>query len=108
MLEGFRLEFDPPIPGLDLSYMTHVEKHGDTQWMDGGAWLGSRTLSGAPVRLEGFAIKLTGPSAPNYTVKYMAHLQDTGDTPWVADGAFCGTKGKSRRVEGMQAVVVAR
>lgn len=97
-LEGFQLEFSPPVPGLSMRYMAHLQNIGDVPFQNEGTFIGTR---GQSRRLEGFAIELTGPAAPNFTVMYMAHLQDTGDTGFVRDGQFCGTRGQSRRVEGI-------
>lgn len=97
-LEGFQLQFDPPIPGLSMRYMAHLENIGDVPWVNEGQFIGTR---GQSRRLEGFAIQLIGPEAAKYSVMYMAHLQDRGDTGFFRDGQFCGTRGQSRRVEGL-------
>jgi tyrosinase len=97
-LEGFQLNFDPPIPGLGMEYMGHIQEQGDTPWYPGGQFVGTK---GQARRLEGFAIRLTGPNANYYSVSYMAHIQEQGDTAWYQDGAFCGTRGQARRVEGI-------
>lgn len=97
-VEGFQIQFNPPIPGLSMRYMAHLQDIGDVPWVDEGQFIGTR---GQSRRLEGFAIELTGPAAANYTVRYMAHLQDLGDTGYFYNGQFCGTRGQSRRVEGM-------
>jgi hypothetical protein len=104
-LEGFSLQFDPPVPGLSLQYMAHLQDLADTQWVSAGEFVGSR---GQSRRLEGFAIRLTGPAAPGYTVMYMAHLQGTGDTGFCRDSQFCGTRGQSRSLEGMLVRVLPR
>jgi tyrosinase len=97
-LEGFQLNFDPPIPGLGMEYMGHIQEQGDTPWYPGGQFVGTK---GQARRLEGFAIRLTGSNANYYSVSYMAHIQEQGDTAWYQDGAFCGTRGQARRVEGI-------
>src|SRR5918994_1673972 len=97
-LEGFQLNFDPPIPGVGMEYMAHIQEQGDTAWYKGGNFVGT---TGQGRRLEGFAIRLTGPSANYYRVSYMAHIQEQGDTAWYQAGAFCGTRGQARRVEGI-------
>jgi hypothetical protein len=98
-LEGFNIDFSPPIPGLGLEYICHLQGVGDTPWMSGGSFCGTR---GEERRLEGFAIRLTGSQAPRYDVYYACHLQDEGDTGPVMNGAFCGTRGKSLRVEALE------
>ena len=97
-LEGFHIELSPPVPGLGLRYMAHLQGKGDLKWVPEGTFIGTR---GQGRRLEGFAIQLTGALAQDYTVIYMAHCQGTGDTSIRADGKYCGTRGQSRRVEGI-------
>ncbi len=104
-LEGFLLRIDPPVPGLAMQYMAHLQDIGDTQWVDEGQFVGTR---GQSRRLEGFAIRLVGPAASRYSVLYMAHLRDTGDTWFFRDSQFCGTRGQSRRLEGMLVSVTPR
>lgn len=95
-LEGFQIDFDPPVPGLGMRYMAHLQDVGDTAWATEGRFVGTR---GQSRRLEGFAIQLTGPLAAKYDVRYKAHLQGIGDTAASRNGAFCGTRGESRRLE---------
>jgi hypothetical protein len=104
-LEGFSLQFDPPVPGLFLQYMAHLQDLADTAWVGTGQFVGTR---GQSRRLEGFAIGLAGPAAPRYTVMYMAHLEGTGETGFCRDSQFCGTRGQSRRLEGMLVRVLPR
>jgi hypothetical protein len=97
-VEGFQLQFNPPIANLGLRYMAHVTDVGDLPWVSEGQFVGSR---GQSRQMEGFAIQLTGSAAANHTVMYMAHLADIGDTGFSRDGQFCGTRGQSRRLEGL-------
>jgi uncharacterized protein YjdB len=109
-LETFSLAFNPGRADLGLIYMAHVQNIGDTaDPNDPSTWTTEGNVIGVPgLRLEGFAIELTGDDADDYTVSYMAHLQDKGDTDWVRDGQFCGTRGQNRRVEGMSVRVVPK
>lgn len=104
-LEGFQLELSPPVPGLGMRYMAHLQGVGDVPFVNNGQFVGTR---GQSRRLEGFAIELTGPQAAGFTVEYMAHLQNIGDTAIHSDGQFCGTRGQSRRVEGILVRVCPR
>jgi len=104
-LEGFQININPPVPGLSMRYMAHLQDIADTAFVNEGQFVGTR---GQSRRLEGFAIQLAGASAANYTVSYMAHLQDTGDTQFFRDGQFCGTRGQSRRVEGISVKVAPK
>ncbi|MCY7382814.1 MAG: hypothetical protein LH628_09605 [Microcoleus sp. CAN_BIN18] len=97
-VEGFQIKIEPPVPGLNLQYMAHVEGVGDTAWIDEGELAGFR---GKAKRIEGFAARLTGPEADKYDVSYTAHIQNVGDTPVTSNGQYCGTRGKGLRVEGM-------
>ncbi len=101
-LEGFSVKFDPPIPGVSLKYMAHLQDIGDTPWTNG--FVGTR---GQHRRLEGFAIKLEGPNAHRFSVQYQAHIQNIGDRT-ASDGVFVGTRGQSLRVEGILVRVVPR
>jgi uncharacterized protein YjdB len=98
-LEGFIIEIEPPIPGLTIQYMAHVEGVGDTPWLNQGELAGFR---GKSKRIEGFAIRLAGPEAGKYDVFYTAHVQNVGDIPPVSNGQYCGTRGKALRVESMK------
>ena len=104
-LEGFIIEIEPPIPGLTIQYMAHVEGVGDTPWLNQGELAGFR---GKSKRIEGFAIRLAGPEAGKYDVFYTAHVQNVGDIPPVTNGQYCGTRGKALRVESMKVWVQAK
>jgi len=101
-LEGFSLSIVPPVPGLSLRYMAHVQNKGDLprpgEFFSEGEFAGTR---GEALRLEGFAIELTGPEAAKFKIRYMAHIQNVGDTQLFEQGQFCGFRGKSLRVEGI-------
>jgi uncharacterized protein YjdB len=99
------VNFDPLVEGLGMEYMAHIQEQGDTLWVQGGTFVGTR---GQSRRLEGFAIRLTGPRSSNYDVYYMAHLENTGDTSFYKNGQFCGTRGEARRVEGIEVRVVPK
>ncbi|WP_071516545.1 hypothetical protein [Geitlerinema sp. PCC 9228] len=98
-LEGYQLDFQTPVAGLQLKYMAHIAGMGDTKAFNTGEYAGTR---GKARRLEGFAIQLDGPQAANYDVFYRAHVERMGDTKVHSNGQYCGTKGKGLRVEGMQ------
>lgn len=97
-LEGFQIDFTPPVPNLGMRYMAHLQNIGDVPFVNAGQFVGTR---GQSRRLEGFAIELTGSARSNFNVFYLAHLQNMGDTPFFQNGQFCGTRGQSRRVEGI-------
>ncbi len=98
-LEGFAINIEPPISGLSLEYMAHIEGIGDTPWTPEGEFLG---LRGAGKRIEGFAIRLTGEKAHQYNVYYVAHIQNIGDSSVCFNGDYCGTRGQGLRIEGIK------
>jgi len=102
-IEGFEISIDPPIPGLSVQYMAHVEGVGDTSWLNEGELAGFR---GQAKRIEGFAVRLSGPEAANYNVFYTAHIQNIGDTEVSSNGEYCGSRGKGLRVEGLKVWIV--
>jgi len=98
-VEAFQINIEPPIVGLNLEYMAHIGGVGDTPWLEAGKLAGER---GKARRLEGFAMRLTGPQASSYDICYTAHVQNMGDSPVYRNGQYCGTRNKSLRVEGMK------
>jgi uncharacterized protein YjdB len=102
-VEGFPINIDPPIPGLKVEYMAHVEGVGDTAWIGEGELAGFR---GQAKRIEGFAVRLSGAESAKYDVFYTAHIQNIGDTEVSSNGAYCGTRGKGLRVEGIKVWIV--
>ncbi|MBW4600791.1 MAG: 50S ribosome-binding GTPase [Calothrix sp. FI2-JRJ7] len=98
-LEGFQLNIDPPIPGLSMRYMAHLQEKCDVPWINEGEFIGTRSEWR---RLEGFAIELTGVAAPKYNIFYRCRLQGIGDSLICSNGQFCGSRGKSQTVEGIQ------
>jgi Clostridial hydrophobic W len=97
-VEGFALQVVPPVAGLTLRYMAHLQGIGDTAWVNEGEFIGTR---GESRRLEGFAVRLEGPAAAGYYVQYTGQVQGRGETGPILDGAFCGTRGQSLPLEGM-------
>ena len=98
-IEAFQINLDPPIPGLSLQYMAHISDIGDSAWLDEGILAGER---GRSLRIEGFAMRLTGAEAAKYEIYYTAHIQNMGDSAVYSNGQYCGTRGKFLRVEGMK------
>ena len=95
-LEGFSIE---PPEGIEIEYMAHIQRYGDTDWVGGDNYVGTRDEN---LRIEGFAIRLKGDSANKYTIKYQGHVQSIGNTPIFSDGEYCGTSGQSLRLEAMR------
>jgi uncharacterized protein YjdB len=103
-LEGFELRINPAIPGVSLEYMCHAADVGDMAWQSEGKYQGSR---GAGRRMEGIAVRLTGPNAAHWEVGYQVHMADRGDGPVVFNGEYAGTRGESRRIEAIRIFIQA-
>jgi uncharacterized protein YjdB len=95
-VEAFQINHS--VAGLCVEYMAHIEDRGDTHWHRDGQQIG---YTGSNKRIEGFAVRLSGPTSAAYDVKYFAHIQDQGDSPVGCNGSFVGTRGQSRRLEGL-------
>ncbi len=87
---------------LGLSYMGHIQDHGDTGWYDAPNKLGTE---GKSLRIEGLAFKTTGTCANDYTVKYSCHVQNYGDIGEKSDGEYCGFRGSGLRLEAVKLTV---
>lgn len=59
--------------------------------MSEGSFVGTR---GMKLRLEGFAIRITGDSANSYDIFYQFYLQGLGESRVYKNGEFCGTRVK--------------
>ena len=70
----------------------------------------SRLLSHARAadRLEAIEIKLYGELAKKYDVYYRVHCQKFGWMGWAKNGQRSGSAGYSRRLEGLQIVLVKK
>ena len=98
-IEAFQINLDPPRNDLSIQYMAHISGIGDTAWLDEGTLAGEQ---GRSLRIEGFAMRLTGSEASKYEVFYTAHIQNMGDSAVYSNGQYCGTRGKFLRVEGLK------
>jgi len=101
-LEGFELRINPAIPGVSLEYMCHAADVGDMAWQSEGKFQGSR---GAGRRIEGIAVRLTGPNAVHWEVGYQVHMADRGDSAVAWNGGYAGSRGESRRIESIRVFV---
>jgi hypothetical protein len=75
---------------VNIQYYCHIQDFGDTGWIPEGQDCGTR---GRSLRLEGFAVLLTGDGAQNYKLSYQCHLQDRGDSGFFMSPEYCGTRG---------------
>lgn len=94
MLSGFQLTSRRK-EEFTFEYMAHFQDNPDTDWVADGTYLNKPGK-----RLEGFAIRLTGPGASKYKLTYTAHIATKGDLhPFTDEGFYCGTKGDKLAVE---------
>ena len=97
-LELINIKKDSGPQKVKIQYRCHIENKGDTGWMNGGSDCGTR---GQGLRLEAFAVRLTGAGAKNYKLFYKCHLENIGDTKFIKSPNVCGTTGESRRLEAL-------
>ncbi len=102
-LEGFRLSC--PIPGVDVTYRTHVQNIGWQNWVGEGALSGTQ---GRSLRLEALQVRLTGSAAGSYDVYYRTHVQNIGWTGWARNGQQCGSAGFAYRMEAIQVMIIPK
>jgi uncharacterized protein YjdB len=58
--------------------------------------------------LEAIQIQLTGEMANHYDVYYRVHAQSYGWLGWAKNGESAGTAGLSKRLEGIEIVLVPK
>lgn len=104
-LEGFSLELAHGNAGLRLEYMCHLQDLGDQPFAAAGNFCGTR---GQSRRLEGFAIRLTGPRALDYDVIYQCRVEGSEPLSISMNGAYCGTRHASRKLEAMNVWILPR
>lgn len=85
--------------------MCHMEGSGDSSWKSAGEFCGTR---GESRQLEGFAVKLDGPSARFFTVETYCHIEGSGDMGPYGDGQYCGTKGGNLRMEAIKVKIQSK
>jgi hypothetical protein len=108
-IEGFELDFSGVYPGLGCQYMVHLAGYGDKPWISNGNFAGTR---GQSTRLEGIAIRLTGPAGHLYSVWYsgkrtVGYIASVDLAP-VSDGQFLGTRGQSSPLTEVEVHIVRR
>jgi len=72
--------------------LVHFSDIGDRHFPD------SRYASEMNKSVEGFSLRLTGPSGLG--IEYMVCMTGYGDSHWASNGEFVGTRGQSRPIEG--------
>ena len=87
------------IPGLGITYQTHVQNIGWMDWESDGTTAGT---TGRSLQMEAIRMKLTGSEADQYTLTYRVHVQNQGWTDWVAADQEAGTTGKALRAEAVE------
>ncbi|MQM73701.1 MAG: hypothetical protein DUD26_05860 [Eubacteriaceae bacterium] len=88
---------------LGVSYQTHVQNIGWTDWSKNGATSGT---TGKGLRIEGYRVAVQDNLANNSYITYHSHIQNIGNQQAWQDSrngsAYSGTSGKSLRVEAVQ------
>ena len=82
-----------------VSYMVHVQTHGNQPWKKDGQTAGTH---GQSKRLEAIWIKLGNNFPISGGIRYRTHVQKQGWKGWAADGALSGTQGESKRLEAIR------
>ncbi len=90
------------IPGVTVSYRTHIERVGWEPWKKDGAMGGT---SGRSLRLEGINIAVASAvegKEIDLGIQYTTHCESYGWLPWAANGDMSGTEGESKRLEAIE------
>ena len=83
------------ITGQDITYKTHIQDIGWTDWKDKGDIAGT---TGEAKRIE--AIILEGHNGLD--LSYRVHIEDIGWSAWVGNGQVAGTTGQCKRIEAIE------
>lgn len=97
-IEGINV-MPPLIDGLNVEYMGHIAKQGDSAWLPAGQFLGER---GQWQGLEGLAFRVSGAAAPSFRITYQVRA---GTFEWsgvCTNGQFCGTRSASKPLTGLR------
>lgn len=106
-LEAFEVVLKhPDCIDIDVEYMAYIESRGwESDWKSSSQISGTE---GKAKRLEAIKIKLTGDDSEEYDVFYRVHVQSFGWLGWAKNGENAGTTGLSKRIEGVQIVVLPK
>ncbi len=91
---------------IAVEYMSYIQSYG---WESD--WRTSDTLSGTEgraKRLEAIKIRLTGEDAELFDIYYRVHIQSFGWLGWAKNGENAGSSGLSKRLEGIQIIVLPK
>src|SRR5262249_52790776 len=90
---------------LGLEYRCDRRLWGDTGWLAGGLFCGTR---GVAQPIDTLAIRLTGNRSNRYDVFYDCRIQGVGDVGPFKNGGVCGAAGQSRALEAVKIWVTRR
>ncbi|SEN36036.1 hydrophobic W protein [Stigmatella aurantiaca] len=96
-IEALELTLARSIPG-DIEYKCHLEGLGNQDWRKGPKSCGTR---GEKRRMEGFAVRLTGPTAQLYDVIYECRVKDR-PIGSARNGIYCGTQNQKLPLESLR------
>lgn len=105
-LEAIEICLDTNLGG-GIEYFVHCQSYGDMNSVMDGMTAGT---SGEGKRLENISIKLTGELDDHYDLYYRVHSQTYGWLDWAKGDSLysggAGTSGLSKRLEGIEIVLV--
>lgn len=105
-LEAIEIALDTNLGG-GIQYFVHCQTYGDMNSVMDGMTAGT---SGEGKRLENISIKLTGELDEYYDLYYRVHSQSYGWLDWAKGDSLynggAGTSGLSKRLEGIEIVLV--
>lgn len=84
---------------LTLKYSLHIQKIGDTDWVDAGTFCGTQ---GQSLRAEGITISAEATGMEEGGIEYRTHIQSIGWTSYSENGEYSGTTGQALRMEAIQ------
>ena len=104
-LEALKLSLKSNGSPSGITYQTHVQNVGWTDWVADGEMSGTE---GQNLRLEAVKIKLTGFMSYINDIYYRTHVENIGWTNWVKNGEMSGTTGQSLRIEAIEVGIVSK
>lgn len=102
-LEGIKIRLQNAPSNAHITYRTHVQDIGWTDYVKDGTTTG---VIGQGKKIEAIQVQLQG--LDDYTVEYRVHVQDIGWTNWYIDNEVAGTVGQNKRIEAIQIRIVPK
>ena len=90
---------------IQIEYMGHIARQGDTAWMPAGTYLGTW---GQKRSLEGVAIRLSGAGAEKWDIVYQARAGEKEWLPSCSNGQFCGTRDQDKAITALRIQILPK